>query len=478
MTNKWYINKIFFFYILFAFITSIICTLSFSYPNSVPLSDGNILIIHKLGITICNSNLSEIITNVTNFTNDEILTLDSLSKITIEVSYENGYIFSIINDKIYIFDNYGNLKNQSENSIHSQKETSYYTLALMKIENGTYYYIIGFSCYNTIYFLHYKFDIQNNENNELIYCENGFINSNIINNKGLSCQYMIHKSQGEEFLICAYIIFFQDNYILHFQHYNIDNQIKENSNCSDCQFAFENTTIIKSTINKNHTKALFCFNIYNGNTKCMMYDVEMNEGKRYYIYEYSALECDNKYYGYKVNYYIETNNYDYFLFSCIHNNGNIIFAFFEMNIAFTEEYKYSDCENIDGYSIIYLPINNNYYIISDAICNQTKIPFESLYEGENSKRNISKNNDSLSECLISYNQIDIENDDINKTTAENLVKNYAKEFYYTNNHMKIYRTNISSIIIYKNLNCTSELKLNISENFGECYEKVQMAYQI
>ena len=70
---------------------------------------------------------------------------------------------------------------------------------------------------------------------------------------------------------------------------------------------------------------------------------------------------------------------------------------------------------------------------------------------------------SLHECLISYKQLDIENDDINETIVENLVKNYIEESNDTNNHMIIYNnTNISSIIIYKNLNCSSELKLNIS----------------
>ena len=78
----------------------------------------------------------------------------------------------------------------------------------MKIENGSYYYIIGFSYDNALYFLRYEFDIQNNENNMLQYYKNTFTNSNIINN-GLSCQYMIDKSQGE-FLVCAYVIFFED----------------------------------------------------------------------------------------------------------------------------------------------------------------------------------------------------------------------------------------------------------------------------
>lgn len=209
-----------------------------------------------------------------------------------------------------------------------------------------------------------------------------------------------------------------------------------------------------------------------------MYNMEMNEGKRYYIYEYKAITCINKYYGSKVNYYIENSNDDKFLFSCIHNSGNIIFAFFNMRNAFTEEYKYSDCEIIDGYSIVYLSIKDNYYIISNAICNQKKFPFEILYEEEHANRKLSKNNDSLSECLISYKELDSINDDINETIVENLVKNYIEEYNDTNNHMIIYGTNISSIIIYKNYNCFSELKLNISENFEEYYEKVQMAYQI
>ena len=240
----------------------------------------------------------------------------------------------------------------------------------------------------------------------------------------------------------------------------------------DCQLPFENTTIIKSSINNDHTKALFCFNLYNGNTISIMYDTEITEGKRYYIYENLTIECDNKYYGYKVNYYIENTNDDYFIFSCIHNSSNVVFAFFGMTYVFVEEYKYSDCENIDRYSIICLRLKDNYYRISDAICKRAKIPFESLYEEEHPNKIINSNNDSLSGCLISYNQLDIENDDLNETISENLVKNYAKWFCYTKFHMIIYGTNISSNIIYKNLNCTSELKLNISENFEECYEKV------
>ena len=142
MMNKYYSIKLFFSYILFIIISSSICSLYFTFPNSIPLLDGNIFIIHKLGITICNPNLSEIIKNITNFSEDEILTEDSLSRVTL--AYENGFIFSIINDKIYIFDSYGNLLKESENSFLSEEDPAYYSLILMKKENEFYYYIIGY----------------------------------------------------------------------------------------------------------------------------------------------------------------------------------------------------------------------------------------------------------------------------------------------------------------------------------------------
>ena len=108
-----FVNRIIYFIYFIIIIKSSKSTFSLIYPYFIPLSDGNFLVIHKYGISICicNSLSIEIINNITSFTNDEeISTEASLSKITSES--ENGYIFCIIIDKIYIFNENGNLLSQ------------------------------------------------------------------------------------------------------------------------------------------------------------------------------------------------------------------------------------------------------------------------------------------------------------------------------------------------------------------------------
>ena len=46
-------------------------SISFIYPNSVTLKNGNIFVIHKEGVTICNSDFSEIIKNVITFIDEK-----------------------------------------------------------------------------------------------------------------------------------------------------------------------------------------------------------------------------------------------------------------------------------------------------------------------------------------------------------------------------------------------------------------------
>ena len=134
-------NKILFWIIIYIIINYATSTISFEYPHSFYLSNRNIFVIHKFGITICNLNLTEIIKNVITFENDEIITEESLSKVTSVI--ENGYIFNIINDKIYIFDDVGNLLYKNNTKILEVGENpSYYTLAPIKISNGNYYYVI------------------------------------------------------------------------------------------------------------------------------------------------------------------------------------------------------------------------------------------------------------------------------------------------------------------------------------------------
>ena len=133
MNNILFINlrtKIFLFiiFILKKFIYSI----SFINPYSISLSNENILVIHRYGISICNSIVTEIIDNITIFTEgEEISTEAALSKIT--SASENGYIFTIINDEIYIFNEIGILLYHNNSKILLSGETAnYYTLAPIK----------------------------------------------------------------------------------------------------------------------------------------------------------------------------------------------------------------------------------------------------------------------------------------------------------------------------------------------------------
>ena len=91
---------------LFAAIKISISNISFINPYAIALSDGKLLVIHRYGVSICNSQVTEIIDTIISFTGDEeISTEETLSKVT-SLS-ENGYIFCIINDKTYIFDENG-----------------------------------------------------------------------------------------------------------------------------------------------------------------------------------------------------------------------------------------------------------------------------------------------------------------------------------------------------------------------------------
>ena len=55
-----------------------------------------------------------------------------------------------------------------------------------------------------------------------------------------------------------------------------------------------------------------------------------------------------------------------------------------------------------------------------------------------------------------------------------MVRNYAKEFNYTSNHISKFKNNLYSVIIYKNSDCISQLSLEEPEiDFGECYKKVK-----
>ena len=56
---------------------------------------------------------------------------------------------------------------------------------------------------------------------------------------------------------------------------------------------------------------------------------------------------------------------------------------------------------------------------------------------------------------------------------------YASEFGYTDTHVSIYKSDIYTITIYKDIQCISDLSLNTPEIiFGDCEMKVKNSYGI
>ena len=354
--------------------------LSFNFPYSLTLSNGNIFIIHQNGIDICDYHLTTILENITTFSEDEkIKTEASLSKVT--TAFEYRYIISIINDIVYIFNENGTLIHRDSNSILSEGETAdYYTLVPIEKAESYYQYVIGYIHNNLLYFLNYKYffssgaNIRINErkakkhdnyDNNLIYQ-----NSYFIENKALSCQYLIDV-ENDKILLCFFTIFDSSNYYLTYDYFSVlESGITILENYYPDHYIFYNTLCIKSIRTENKKKSLITLYSSNGVLHFFVYDIDnISEPNSFYF----SVQCRTQYYGLKINYYKEREEY---IISCINGDGQIFISFFDKDLNYINDMnKFIDCENIYGHSILFIDNEQLYYILSDVNCKGIKYPF-------------------------------------------------------------------------------------------------------
>ena len=84
----------------------------------------------------------------------------------------------------------------------------------------------------------------------------------------------------------------------------------------------------------------------------------------------------------------------------------------------------------------------------------------------------------LNKCFLQKKHLYLK-DNYTEKEIEYLVKEYCRDFNYTNNHVTLYKNKLYTITIYKNGACISSLNLATPEiNFGGCYEKVLNNYKI
>ena len=383
------IRKLLYIYIIYTIIIISNSSIIFNFPYSISLSNGNILIIHKYGITICDGLLSNIIEDIVIFNKDEeIKTELSLSKVT--TANIDEYIISIINDKIYIFNDNGNLLYEDDKKILEQEEIAdYYTLVPIKKEGNYIFYFIGFIHNASLYFLYYEYDYIEKTNFQLSK-RIGKHEYNLIKydikNKGLSCQYMTY-NENINFLICFYLV---ANYDLTFDYFSINTNktIAYHSYFKAVHYNYPEIKCIKSClVAQDHSKALVGLYLINGEYQYFIFDANYNSQiKKFYLKE---TLCRNQYYGLKINYYKEKEEY---IYSCLFDNSTILISMFNKELKnYKYTFKYTDCDKIYGYSIIYSIIKEKYFIISDENCKWKNYPINLLYNEMKEEENYEEN---------------------------------------------------------------------------------------
>lgn len=131
--------------------------LSFTYPSAIELSNGNIFVVEKFGIYICDHSLSYIIKNEFSFSEeDQIKNEEDYSRVILKKRF--SYIISLINYKIFIFDSEGKIVYNDSKKITFEDIPKYYTLTPIIDENNYYFYIIGYFQNNNLKINYYKYD--------------------------------------------------------------------------------------------------------------------------------------------------------------------------------------------------------------------------------------------------------------------------------------------------------------------------------
>ena len=278
----------------------------FNFPYRLSLSDGNILVIHQKGISICDSKVNRIIENIRIFEgNEEIKTEAVLSKVT--STFEMNYIICIINDKIYFFNDKGNLLFESNTILKSGQNPEYYTLVPIDLYENYYKYIVGFIYNKKIYLYYYKFNIASSQNTEITKIEefNHSYNSYYIITSALTCKYMNKVSIGKV-LVCFFNMY-SSKYLLVIDYFKInEDSIQEHSQISSELLNFLEVHCLKSFININYTKALLIAIL---NNELYYYIVDINASHdTLSLLSFDSFKCKDIIYGTKIDYLYDKMN--------------------------------------------------------------------------------------------------------------------------------------------------------------------------
>lgn len=148
----------------FLLIRLTISILSFSYPTSITLDNGDIFIVHKTGVTVTDPTCS-VARNpnpVYDLSSDQ-LTEEKLSQVSI-AKFSDGYIICTIKTDLLIFLNTGTYKTRLGSNTNFLSSIKYYSLIPHIIDGNNDHFFLAAYIYNSELNLEYfKFDPSENK---------------------------------------------------------------------------------------------------------------------------------------------------------------------------------------------------------------------------------------------------------------------------------------------------------------------------
>ena len=405
---------------------------SFFYPYSITLANDNIFLIQKTGIGIYNKSLNML--NQIKFSKEEEITEENFAKIA--VKNNKDYILSIINDKLFIFNDGGKLLYNSTEKIYGNHIIYSYSLTLIYTTNDSCFYLIGyFDEDSNINLYLYRYDNKTNKIKSISkYKKNSYLDQITQSNrynfldytpKLLSCEMMYYGIQVRNFLVCFFnlggtvrIMFYEINNdaIIYQNSYNEDYNedytitlyygFPENFLFIPTQNIDKNKNIvsIKSELNNDRKQAIIWWNFEGDNqTSYFIYN----------LYDLTDLysskmpnACINSKYEPRINVFPYKNQ---IAFSCTMEDENIqIFLYNKTDLMNNSYIKNVSCENNDELSKLYFNDNKN-YLIYPCFKNCSNEKYENDTDCLNLKRELENKEENKGENEKEYKTGNIEN---------------------------------------------------------------------
>ena len=288
-------SKFLFFIVFIININEICSTLLFTYPSAVTLTNGNILVIEKDGIYICDQTMENIISNIFTF-NEEDKIKDEVSLSRVIMNDKNGYIICLVNFKLFFISRTGTLLTSTTNKLILDPDPTYFSLAPIYVKSNYYYYVIAYFDSSTkLKFNYYKISLSGYSN---IYINSfpfdnykGYLgwNSYRYLNRGLSCEYMEATYDGSHYyyLVC-YLMIDDDGDMITQDFYEINESKISAYHIYSCTYIeIQNVKQIK-TITNNNIKRSLVLVFMEDNSNSNIYKVKIYK----YYFEFMATHLD------------------------------------------------------------------------------------------------------------------------------------------------------------------------------------------